>query len=289
MNGCRSLWLWLQWSTIRTGPLRMTPYEARGQSPEPERGKSARSTKPYGDGRDFPRGRGQHLSSRCSRRGLWCSTVASSSSCRLSMSLCFRWWNSLWKWTRSFAISCLRLPSRLSKCPSLLFLFVLFNARLCLSRSWWNSLVVVPTVLSYSLLKQRTAEQVVDTPVPHGRGGGALGGLQGFSQGQDSTEVCGADQVVSPALHGRGGVSQGQGSTAVCGADNVVSPAPHGRGGGARGGLQGLSQGQGSSAVCGADNVDIPVPHGRVGKRGLHDFPPRTEFLSVCCSADRRC
>ena len=29
MNGCRSLWLWLQWSTIRTGPLRTTPYEAR--------------------------------------------------------------------------------------------------------------------------------------------------------------------------------------------------------------------------------------------------------------------
>ena len=55
------------------------------------------------------------------------------------MSLCCRWWNSQWKWTRSFAISCLRLPSRLSKCPSLLFLFVLFNARLCLSRSWWNS------------------------------------------------------------------------------------------------------------------------------------------------------
>ena len=139
MNGCRSLWLWLQWSTIRTGPLRTTPYEARRQSPEPERGKSARSTKPYGDRRDFPRGRGQHLSSRCSRKGQWCSTAASSSSNRSLMSLCCRWWNSRWKWTLSFAFPYLRLPSRLSKCPSLPFLVVLFRARLCLSRSWWNS------------------------------------------------------------------------------------------------------------------------------------------------------
>ena len=107
-------------------------------------------------------------------------------------------------------------------------------------------LVEVPTVLSYSLLQQRTAKQIIGLPVP-GRGGGPLGGLQGLSQGQ--------------------------GSTAACGADNVVSPVPHGRGGGARGGLQGLSQGQGSSEVCGAENVDIPVPHGRVGKRGLHGFP----------------
>ena len=176
-----------------------------------------------------------------------------------------------------------------------------------------EQLVEVPTVLTYSLLKQRTAEQVVDTPVPHGRGRGARGGLQGSSQGQGSTAVCGADEVVSPSLHARGGSrgglqglsqgqgstafcgadnvvspslharggsrgglqgsSQGQGSTAVCGADNVVSSASQGRGGGARGGLPGLSQGQGSSAVCEADNVDIPVPHGRVGKRSLQRFP----------------
>ena len=143
-----------------------------------------------------------------------------------------------------------------------------------------EQLVEVPTVLSYSLLQQRTAEQTIDIAVPR-RGGGARGGLQGFSQGQDSTAVCGADNLVISAPHGRGGgargdlqgLSQGQGSAAVCGADNVVSPVPHGRGGGARGGLQGLSQGQGSSAVCGAENVDIPVPHGRVGKRGLHGFP----------------
>ena len=72
-------------------------------------------------------------------QGVWCSTVASSSSCRLSMSLCCRWWNSQWMCALSFAFPFLRLPSRLSKCPSLPFLVVLFSARLCLSRSWWNS------------------------------------------------------------------------------------------------------------------------------------------------------
>ena len=47
-----------------------TPYEARRQSPEPERGGSPpRSTKPYGDRRDFPRGCGQHFSSRCRPQG----------------------------------------------------------------------------------------------------------------------------------------------------------------------------------------------------------------------------
>ena len=72
-----------------------------------------------------------------------------------------------------------------------------------------EQLVEVPTVLTYSLLKQRTAEQVNDTPVPPGRGRGARGGLQGSSQGQGSTAVCGADEVVSPALHARGGGSLG--------------------------------------------------------------------------------
>ena len=63
-----------------------------------------------------------------------------------------------------------------------------------------EQLVEVPTVLSYSLLQQRTAEQIVDTPALHGRGGGARGGLQGLSQGQDSTAVCGAENLVIQLL-----------------------------------------------------------------------------------------
>ena len=62
-----SPWLWqLRHTTVRS---RTPPYGDRSQAPEPKRGKSARSTKPYGDRRDFPRGCGLHSSSRCSRRG----------------------------------------------------------------------------------------------------------------------------------------------------------------------------------------------------------------------------
>ena len=71
-----------------------------------------------------------------------------------------------------------------------------------------EQLVEVPTVLSYSLLLQRTAEQTIDIAVPR-RGGGARGGFQGFAQGQDSTAVCGADYVDNPAPHGRGGGARG--------------------------------------------------------------------------------
>ena len=155
-----------------------------------------------------------------------------------------------------------------------------------------EQLVEVPTVLTYSLLKQRTAEQVVDTPVPHGRGRGARGGLQGSSQGLGSTAVCGADEVVSPALHARGGgsrgglqgLSTGQGSTAFGGADNVVSPALHAREGRARGGLQGSSQGQSSRAVSGAEHVDTPVPHGRGGgaRGGLQGLSQGQGSSAVC-------
>ena len=55
-----------------------------------------------------------------------------------------------------------------------------------------EQLVEVPTVLSYSLLLQRTAEQTIGIAVP-GSGGGARGGLHGLSQGQGSTADCGAD------------------------------------------------------------------------------------------------
>ena len=83
-----------------------------------------------------------------------------------------------------------------------------------------EQLVHVPTVVSYSSLQQLTAEQIVDIPVPQGRGGLGGGGLQSFSQEQ--------------------------GSTAVHGADLVDNPVPHGRVGGR--GLQGSRPGQGSSA-----------------------------------------
>ena len=63
-----SPWLWqLRHTTVRS---RTPPYGDRSQAPEPKRGKSAGSTKPYGDRRDFTQGCGLHSSSRCSRRGV---------------------------------------------------------------------------------------------------------------------------------------------------------------------------------------------------------------------------
>ena len=57
-----------------------------------------------------------------------------------------------------------------------------------------EQLVEVPTIISYSSLQKRNAEQIIDIPVPHdrsGRGGG--GGLQGFSRGQGTTAFRGAE------------------------------------------------------------------------------------------------
>ena len=55
MNGCRSLWHWLQWSTIRTGPLRTPPQGARRQAPVPERERSASNTAANGHTSDLSR------------------------------------------------------------------------------------------------------------------------------------------------------------------------------------------------------------------------------------------
>ena len=123
-----------------------------------------------------------------------------------------------------------------------------------------EQLVEVPTVLSVAVLQQRTAE-LFSYPVP-GRGGGPLGGLQGLSQGQGSTAVCGAEHVDTPVPHGGGfpGLSQGQGSSAFCGADHEDTPVPHGRGEGARGGLHGFSSGHESGQRSAEQNVVIPAP-----------------------------
>ena len=44
----------------------------------------------------------------------------------------------------------------------------------------------MPTVFSFALLQQQTAEQIVDIAVLRGRGGSGGGGLQGFHPGQGS-------------------------------------------------------------------------------------------------------
>ena len=107
-----------------------------------------------------------------------------------------------------------------------------------------EQLVHVPTVVSYSLLQQRTAVQFVDFPVP--------GRAEGWGRG---------------GLHG----PPGQGSTALCEADFVDTPVPFGLRE-ESGGLQSFLPVQDSTAFCGADYVeqivDIPV------RGGLQGFPP---------------
>ena len=74
-----------------------------------------------------------------------------------------------------------------------------------------EKLVEVLTILSYSLLLQRTVEQTVDIPVPQG-GGGSISGLQGFSSGKRSTASPSSmkriskrivEQIVDPVSSGR--------------------------------------------------------------------------------------
>ena len=69
-----------------------------------------------------------------------------------------------------------------------------------------EQLVEVPTIISYSSLQQRIAEQIIDIPFPQGRGGRDVrGGLQGFSQRQSSTACSGTDHVDTPVPQSRGG------------------------------------------------------------------------------------
>ena len=57
-----------------------------------------------------------------------------------------------------------------------------------------EQLVEVPTVLSFSSLRQQTAEHIIDIPVPHRRRRGQ-GGLQGFFLRTElNSTVCGAER-----------------------------------------------------------------------------------------------
>ena len=163
-----------------------------------------------------------------------------------------RWWSSQRKWSLSFAISCLRLPSRLSKCPSLLFLFVLFIARLCLSRTWWNSwwkcrLCCLSPFSSSGLpssslvFRFRVVEEVlveVFRASPRDRA------LQRFVVQATSTLqfLTVVEEVLVEVFKAS---PRDRAQQRFCGAVNVNTPVPHGRGEGARGGLQGLSPGTG--------------------------------------------
>ena len=140
MNGCRSLWHWPQWSTIRMDPLRTPPQGARRQAPVPERERSASSTTAYGHRSDLSPGCGQHRCWRCCRRWEcsgtpWSRGSSTRLTCRSSTLLCRRRWNSWWISSRIWTLMFL---CRSSKCPRSC-LRTSLCARFCVLRSWQNS------------------------------------------------------------------------------------------------------------------------------------------------------
>ena len=121
-----------------------------------------------------------------------------------------------------------------------------------------EQLVEVPTVLSYSLIQQRTAEQIIDLPVPRTRG--PLGGLQVCPPSQVTQRT--AEQITDFPVRrsrtggGLQGSSSGQGSAQRTVEPNVDIPVPRTP----PGGLHGLKPGTGSSQRSEVLNADIPVP-----------------------------
>ena len=98
------------------------------------------------------------------------------------MFLCRRWRTNWWRCAGS---SMFAFPSRSLKCPRSHLHPVIAGAVCALLSRRQKQLVEVPTIISYSSLLQRTAEQIVVIPVPD-RGGRNVG-LQGFPPRQSST------------------------------------------------------------------------------------------------------
>ena len=154
-----SPWLWqLRHTTVRS---RTPPYGDRSQAPEPKTGKSARSTKPYGDRRGFTRECGLQILDapvpqmvdsvlEFFRRVIDVPMISSSSSC----------------------------PSRAALSEPLMV----------------EQLVEVPTIISFSSL-QRSG---VDIPVPGG--GGPSSGLHGFFPRQRSTASPSSTERISERI-----------------------------------------------------------------------------------------
>ena len=187
-----------------------TPYEARRQSPEPERGKSARSTKLYGDRRDFPpgvrpallvevppQGRlvrhfAEHMAELAPLVQILDAPVPQLEEQLVDIFNIFRLIDTQTPVEQVIEVPEISLPSRCCRT-------VLSAPQMA------EQLVEVPTVVSFSSLQQLSVEQIIDIPVPH------LGGRSV------------AQNVDTPVLHGRGSVSgsglqdfrPGQSSSAV--------------------------------------------------------------------------
>ena len=155
---------------------------------------------------------GRHLSLRCGHSRGFCGTLRRTSwtSCRTCYPRCgcAAVWGTGW-WTSCGRLMRRRLSSRLPPCPR--SLWTGSRSAPCVvahgeQNSWWKCPRSSPSP------QQRTAEQIIDISVPHGRGRAGQAGLQGFSQGQGSSAWRGADLVDIPVP--RGGGLHGRDSTA---------------------------------------------------------------------------
>ena len=197
----------------------------------------------------------------------------------------------------------------------------------CLEPQMAEQLVDVPTVLSYALLQQRNVEQIVDIPVPLGRGrrlqdslprqgstaSGAEqiadspfgGGLHGFLPGLVPT-ASGVEQLVDISSGGLQGFSPGHESGQRSAEQNVDIPAPSFRSRGARrtaeqnvdipvrrsrahGGLQGFSPGQSSTQRTVTPNDDLPVPGPRPTKTGFAAHSGAPDSMKCVCAGACAC
>ena len=118
-----------------------------------------------------------------------------------------------------------------------------------------EQLVEVPTVLTYSFIQQRTAEQITDFLVRRTRTGG---GLQGSSSGQGSAQRTVEQNVDIPVPRTRAGglhcFHPGTGSSRRSEVQNADIPVPRARD--FRGNPRGFHRGQSSSAFRGAERHD---------------------------------
>ena len=161
------------------------------------------------------------------------------------------------RWLNSCRRSTRRLTSWRSPCPRSLWIGL--RSALCdVVHARENSWVEVPTIVSFSSLQQRVAEQIIDIPA-QGRGdrGGGGGGREAGGEGGGER---GSSRFTPRTVQQRVLWSRPLTFQLLM----VVVD------GGGHGGLQSVSQGQGSTAFSGTDLVDIPAPHGR----GLQGFLP---------------
>ena len=196
MNGCRSLWHWLQWSTIRTGPLRTPPQGARRQAPVPERERSASSTTTYGHRSDLSPGCGQHRCGAAAGGGAAAHRGAEDRAHALRADprrSCAVEGGTAGGFLQGFghrgAAEVIEVPKVSQD--------IIPQRSVDLVPQMVEQLVEVPTILTPTRIALRIAEQIADIPVP---GRGVLGSPQGSLPEKRTTALHVAQERISERI-----------------------------------------------------------------------------------------